>query len=94
MLHIRVDRHRCVGAGNCITLAPTAFDWMPGEYGKPQLLDAESVDEDLLREAAFSCPTQAIIIEEYAELLPWQMRETQTGQSLQVKKTFMFTDIE
>lgn len=93
-LHVRVDRHRCVAAGNCITLAPTAFDWLPGEYGKAAVMDTESIDEELLREAAFSCPTQAIIIEEFAELLPWQMREVRSGQSLQVVKTFMFTDIE
>jgi ferredoxin len=28
-IRARVDRHKCVGAGNCITIAPTAFDWLP-----------------------------------------------------------------
>jgi class 3 adenylate cyclase len=87
-----VDRHRCVGAGNCITLAPTAFDWLKGDFGKADVIDVESVEEELLRAAAMACPTDAIIIEETEELLPWQLRGT-TGPARRVMKTFMFTDI-
>jgi class 3 adenylate cyclase len=87
-----VDRHRCVGAGNCITLAPTAFDWLKGDFGKADVVDVESVEEELLRAAAMACPTDAIIIEETEELLPWQLRGT-TGPARRVVKTFMFTDI-
>ena len=93
MLNIRVERHRCIGAGNCITIAPTAFDWLPGEFGKADIVDATSVDEELLREAALSCPTQAIVIEELEELLPWQLRQIRATESRRVLKTFMFTDI-
>jgi class 3 adenylate cyclase len=93
MLRVRVERQRCVGAGTCITLAPTAFDWLKGEFDKADVVDTESVDEELLREAAFSCPTQAIIIEEVEELLPWQMRMSGAKQSKRVMRTFMFTDI-
>jgi class 3 adenylate cyclase len=92
MLRARVDRHRCVGAGNCITIAPTAFDWLKGDFGKADVIDAESVDEELLRAAALACPTDAIIIEEMEELLPWQLRG-KTGPARRVAKTFMFTDI-
>jgi len=92
MLKARLDRHKCVGAGNCITLAPTAFDWLRGDFGKAEVLDVESVEEELLREAALSCPTQAIEIEDVEELLPWQLRGT-TGPARRVMKTFMFTDI-
>ncbi len=91
MLRARVDRHRCVGAGNCITLAPTAFDWHEGDFAKADVIDATSVEEDLLREAALSCPTQAIEIEEVEELLPWQLRGKAAPR--RVQKTFMFTDI-
>jgi class 3 adenylate cyclase len=91
MLKARVDRHRCVGAGNCITIAPTAFDWVEGDYAKADVLDVTTIDEEQLREAALSCPTQAIWIEEVDELLPWQLRgKTAPGR---VQKTFMFTDI-
>jgi class 3 adenylate cyclase len=92
MLRVRVDRHRCVAAGNCITIAPTAFDWQGEEAFKARVVDPDSVEEELLREATLSCPTQAIIIEEVDELLPWQLRGR--GVPRRVEKTFMFTDIE
>jgi class 3 adenylate cyclase len=88
----RVDRHKCVGAGNCITLAPTAFDWLPGDYGKTEVVGQDTIDEEFLRAAAFSCPTAAIILEDVSELLPWQLRG-KTGPARRVMKTFMFTDI-
>jgi class 3 adenylate cyclase len=91
VLRVRVDRHRCIGAGNCITIAPTAFDWIEGDFAKANVVDTESVEEEQLREAALSCPTQAIQIEEAEELLPWQLRGK--GAPRRVQKTFMFTDI-
>lgn len=91
MLRARVDRHRCVAAGNCISIAPTAFDWHAGEAFKADVIDVDSVEDELLREAALSCPTQAIVIEEVDELLPWQLRGK--GAPRRVEKTFMFTDI-
>jgi class 3 adenylate cyclase len=92
VLRARVDRHRCIGAGNCITIAPTAFDWLKGDLGKADVVDVESVDEELLRAAAASCPTDAVIIEEVEALLPWQLRG-RPGPERRVQKTFMFTDI-
>jgi class 3 adenylate cyclase len=92
VIRARIDRHRCIGAGNCITIAPTAFDWVKGDLLKAAVVDAESVEEELLREAALSCPTDAIEIEEVEELLPWQLRG-KTGPDRRVLKTFMFTDI-
>ena len=91
-IHARVDRHKCVGAGNCITLAPTAFDWLAGDYGKSDVVGTDSVDEELLRAAAFACPTGAVVLEDIAELLPWQLRG-KAGPARRVLKTFMFTDI-
>ena len=92
MLRARVDRHRCIGAGNCITIAPTAFDWLHGELLKAAVVDPESIEEELLREAALSCPTLAIEIEEVEDLLPWQLRAKGTP-GRRVMKTFMFTDM-
>jgi class 3 adenylate cyclase len=91
MLKARVDRPRCIGAGNCITIAPTAFDWHQGDFGKAEVVDVTAVEEELLREAALACPTQAIVIEEVEELLPWQLRSR--TQTQRVQRTFMFTDI-
>ena len=66
-VRVIIDRRRCIGAGTCIFLAPTAFQWRKGDFLKPELLDASSVDEDTLREVAAACPTQAIVLEEVIE---------------------------
>jgi class 3 adenylate cyclase len=92
-LLVRVDRHRCIGAGNCITIAPTAFDWHKGDYLKADVVDADSVDEEVLREAVLACPTMAIELEEVQELLPWQLRAATAATPRRVMKTFVFTDI-
>jgi len=91
-LKARVDRHRCIGAGTCITIAPTAFDWHEGDFAKAGVVDPSSVDDELLREAALACPTGALSVEEVEELLPWQLRGKEAPR--RVEKTFMFTDIE
>jgi len=91
-LRARVDRHRCIGAGTCITIAPTAFDWHEGDFSKAGVVDPASVEDELLREAALACPTGAITVEEVEELLPWQLRGKEAPR--RVEKTFMFTDIE
>lgn len=62
-----IDRRRCIGAGTCIVLAPTAFRWRQGDFLKPEILDPRTVDEDVLREVAAACPTQAIVLEEVFE---------------------------
>jgi len=92
VIRARVDRHKCIGAGNCITLAPTAFDWLAGDYGKSDVVGPDSVDEEVLRAAAFACPTAAVVLEDVAELLPWQLRG-KAGPARRVLKTFMFTDV-
>ena len=91
-LVVRVDRHKCIGAGNCITLAPTAFDWLKGDFGKADIVDPDTVEDDLLYEASFACPTAAIVIEQVTELLPWQLRG-KAEPPRRVLKTFMFTDV-
>jgi class 3 adenylate cyclase len=92
VLRVQIDRTRCIGAGNCIHLAPTAFDWLEGEHLKATVVDVESVEDDLVRAAAFACPTQAIELTDVEQLLPWQLSQ-RTRASRRVVKTFMFTDI-
>lgn len=60
-VRIRIDRERCVGAGNCLVSAPTVFTL--DEDGKAELLDPGSVDDDQLWTAAELCPTEAIVLE-------------------------------
>ena len=63
-LRVVIDRRRCIGAGTCITLAPTAFQWRKGDFLKPEVLDLTTVDEDTLREIIIACPTHALVLEE------------------------------
>ena len=60
-MRIRIDREKCVSAGNCVVTAPTAF--ILDDEEKATLLDPETVDEDTLRVAAELCPTEAIVLE-------------------------------
>jgi ferredoxin len=66
-VRVIIDRRRCIGAGTCIVLAPSAFHWRQGDFQKPELLDTTTVDDDVLREVAAACPTQAIVLEEVVE---------------------------
>ena len=59
---VRVDRELCIGVGNCVVIAPTAFKLAP--ENKAIVLDPSSVDDQTLLEAAESCPENAIIIED------------------------------
>lgn len=68
-MRVIIDRRRCIGAGTCLALAPSAFQWRKGDFLKPELVDATSVDEDTLREVAAACPTQAIVLEDMIEPL-------------------------
>lgn len=69
-VRVVIDRRRCIGAGTCITLAPTAFQWRKGDFLKPEVLDLSTVDEDTLREVVIACPTQALVLEEVIDSLP------------------------
>ena len=72
-LRVQIDRPVCVGAGNCISIAPTVFQWLEGDFAKAAVVDVDSVDEEVLREAALACPTLAIKLEEVGELLAWKL---------------------
>ncbi len=63
-MRVVIDRRRCIGAGTCVTLAPTAFQWRKGDFLKPEVLDLSTVDEDTLKEIVIACPTQALVLEE------------------------------
>lgn len=60
-MRIRIDREKCVAAGNCVVTAPTVFRLDDDE--KAMLLAPASVDDDTLWLAAELCPTEAIILE-------------------------------
>ena len=70
-LRVFVDRQRCIGAGTCIFIAPTAFRWREREFLKADVLDPETVEEEILHHAAASCPTGAIVVDDSDDPAPW-----------------------
>ena len=59
-MKVRVDRDLCVGASNCVVIAPTVFKL--DEENKAVVLDSSSVDDKAPMEAAESCPEKATLI--------------------------------
>jgi len=61
-LKVRVDRELCIGVSNCVAIAPTVFEL--DDENKAVVLDPTSVNEQVILEAAESCPQDAIIVED------------------------------
>jgi ferredoxin len=59
---VTVNQDLCVGNAMCRAIAPKAF--VAGPNGKAVVADAELEDDDVLQEAADTCPVAAI---EFAE---------------------------
>ena len=92
-LRARVDRHRCIGAGTCITIAPTAFDWHEGEFLKAGVLDAvQRRGRAAARGGARLPDRRASRSRRSRSCCPGSSAGKQGPR--RVEKTFMFTDIE
>ena len=61
-LKITVDEDECVGDGVCCEEAPNTFEL--NDDAKAVLKDGPHDDEDTIIEAAQSCPTDAIKVED------------------------------
>jgi ferredoxin len=61
-MRIQVDRDLCITAGSCVEIAPEVFQ-IDDEH-KAYVVDPDGADEDTIWEAAESCPTFAIILED------------------------------
>jgi len=57
-MKIKVDKTKCIGCGTCIAIAPKSFKL--GEDGKAQPIEPPQDSEETIKEAAESCPVQAI----------------------------------
>jgi len=57
---ITIDRDLCIGAASCVALAAATFS-LDGE-NKATVLEGEGDPPDLIKLAAESCPTKAIIL--------------------------------
>lgn len=60
-MKVEVDVHKCVGAGQCVMIAPDVFD-QRDEDGVVVLLDEAPGEEqrDVVSESAMACPAAAI----------------------------------
>jgi ferredoxin len=58
---VSIDQSRCIGAANCVHIAPTVFQL--DEENIAYLVDPKSVDDQTLLDAAESCPTNAIYLD-------------------------------
>lgn len=59
---IMVDRELCIGAASCVALAPEIFEL--DSEGIAIITDPDGTTIEAMMEAAKSCPTNAIIVED------------------------------
>jgi ferredoxin len=57
-----VDHDVCIGSAICVSIAPEVFEL--DNQGLSQAVNPEAGTDDLLREAAENCPSQAIVLED------------------------------
>lgn len=65
-MKVRVDEDKCIGCGTCESISETNFklkEQDTGEMKAEVIKQPNSSEEDLCKQAAESCPTDAIIIE-------------------------------
>jgi ferredoxin len=58
-----VSREDCIGCGACIELCPEVFTWDDDETAIVSQDPVPGSEEEACREAAESCPTEAITIQ-------------------------------
>lgn len=66
-IRVRVDHELCIGSAECVRIVPGAFRIDKVSHVSEPTDLAETADAALLAEAARSCPTQAITLEDGTE---------------------------
>ncbi|HHY11641.1 MAG TPA: ferredoxin [Firmicutes bacterium] len=62
MAKVYVDEDLCIGCGLCVDTCPDVFEL--GDDGKAKAKDNAADNIDCAKDAADTCPTEAIIVEE------------------------------
>jgi ferredoxin len=62
-MRLRIDKESCVGCGNCADICPDAIE-MDGDLAVAKITDVPDKLQACCREAADSCPVEAVILEE------------------------------
>jgi len=62
-MKVRVDEEVCVGDETCVEICPEIFE-MQGDVAVTKMEEVPEVLEGACKEAAESCPVEAIFIEE------------------------------
>lgn len=62
-MKVRVDEEVCVGDGTCVEICPEIFE-MHDDLAVTKMDEVPEELEDSCKEAAESCPVEAIFIEE------------------------------
>jgi ferredoxin len=59
---VEVDQMMCIGSGNCVEVAPGAFQL--NDEDKAEVVDPTAQDIETLRKAEEQCPVAAILVDE------------------------------
>ena len=62
-MKVRVDEETCVGDETCVEICPEVFE-MNGDVAVAKMEEVPEEHEEKCKEAAESCPVEAIVIEE------------------------------
>jgi ferredoxin len=61
-MKVTIDRELCIGAGNCVRLAPESFDQDEEAVGVPLADDYPEELRPLLMRVQAECPSRAITV--------------------------------
>lgn len=61
-MKVTIERDLCIGCGNCESIAPAMFEL--GKDGLARVVNPIGAEDSLIKEAAESCPVDAIILED------------------------------